>query len=363
MAPQYGLDPAASPCPDCGSCNQRIDSKEAELVCCHCGLVLQDHMLDYAPEHRNFADDSSVKQDRSRTGFASQRLGCNIEDSSGLGRRLAGMSRKVFEAPVSVAGGDVTEAPVTRGNEAIKREFEDYVRGLGIGEDCLLVANQLFDDYTRARKTAGLNRKAAYVACVYYATKASASRRTMKEIAAHFDRILDEGQSKSKNTIEKRMARTVNLVHDVLRQIPRWKDMFVVSDAVDHVPKATGRAISGREVVKHMVAACTASIPASRRAAIDLQCLSIWDRLAEVNDPLMTMNGQAVNIAVIVRACELQGLPVQSSSIIAQCKQGYTVKAASYKSYYEALRKVDCKRTQHYADALLQAKRAKVSMP
>ena len=51
---QGGNDVTATVCPECGSKQLVHDYERAELVCQHCGLVLDDDFIDRGPEWRAF---------------------------------------------------------------------------------------------------------------------------------------------------------------------------------------------------------------------------------------------------------------------------------------------------------------------
>lgn len=307
-----------TPCPNCRGFQRRVDRREAELVCA-CGLVLEERLVDEAPEYRSFSDAFGVRDDNSRVGKATN-----------------------LDAP-----GDRKD--VAPGVAQITREFKDYTRDLGIGRDCLETAEYMFQDYVKAHPTIGLNRHAAYVACVYYANKAAPNMRSMTEIAMHFDAVLSDNPRKPGREIKRRIARIVNQVASMLRADPKWRSIIL------------DRVITGRDVIGRMVGMCGAVIPGSL-SAVELQCKHIWDALQAAKSPLLRENGQGVNIAVIVRACELQGIQVtlagangdvvtraiSGADIMEQVKGKYDVLAGHYKRFYEAVAGLDVKRTQHY---------------
>ncbi len=53
-------------CPECGSTHLSKDYSRAELVCQHCGLVIDEDLIDHGPEWRAF--DSEQREKRARTG-------------------------------------------------------------------------------------------------------------------------------------------------------------------------------------------------------------------------------------------------------------------------------------------------------
>ena len=53
-------------CPECNNSFIIRDHSRAELVCRNCGLVIDEDLIDYAPEWRAF--DSEQREKRSRVG-------------------------------------------------------------------------------------------------------------------------------------------------------------------------------------------------------------------------------------------------------------------------------------------------------
>ena len=57
---------SAAHCADCGSIMTVKDSNRGELICCNCGLVLMDQVIDQGPEWRAF--DAQQRERRTRVG-------------------------------------------------------------------------------------------------------------------------------------------------------------------------------------------------------------------------------------------------------------------------------------------------------
>src|SRR3989344_5313335 len=53
-------------CPECGGINLIIQKEKGEAICKDCGLVIEEKMIDFSQEWREFSDDQSAK--RRRTG-------------------------------------------------------------------------------------------------------------------------------------------------------------------------------------------------------------------------------------------------------------------------------------------------------
>lgn len=80
-------------CPECGSINLYINSEKGEVICRDCGYVIEDNMVDFSQEWRDFDDSDAMKR---RTGAPmtytqyDQGLGTEVgqrSDLYGLGQK------------------------------------------------------------------------------------------------------------------------------------------------------------------------------------------------------------------------------------------------------------------------------------
>lgn len=55
-------------CPECGSINLFINKDKGEVICRDCGLVVEDKMIDFGQEWRDFDDSGSADSSQRRTG-------------------------------------------------------------------------------------------------------------------------------------------------------------------------------------------------------------------------------------------------------------------------------------------------------
>lgn len=51
-------------CPDCSGINLRLDKERGEVICRDCGLVIEERMIDFGQEWREFDSDQGAKQRR-----------------------------------------------------------------------------------------------------------------------------------------------------------------------------------------------------------------------------------------------------------------------------------------------------------
>ena len=55
-------------CPECGSINLFINKEKGEIICKDCGLVIEDKMIDFTQEWREFGDSGEDYEKFRRTG-------------------------------------------------------------------------------------------------------------------------------------------------------------------------------------------------------------------------------------------------------------------------------------------------------
>lgn len=60
------MSTAIKKCPECGSANLTVNKERGEIICKSCGLVIEEKMVDFGQEWREFDQDQSAK--RRRTG-------------------------------------------------------------------------------------------------------------------------------------------------------------------------------------------------------------------------------------------------------------------------------------------------------
>ena len=86
-------------CPECGSINLFHNREKGEVICKDCGLVLEDKMVDFSQEWREFDSDSGDKKRRTGAPMTytqfDQGLGTEVGASSDL-HSLGGKDRSKF---------------------------------------------------------------------------------------------------------------------------------------------------------------------------------------------------------------------------------------------------------------------------
>lgn len=86
-------------CPECGGINLFWNREKGEVICKDCGLVIEDKMVDFGQEWREFDSDSGVKKRRTGAPMTytqyDQGLGTEVGQKADL-YRLGGKSRNKF---------------------------------------------------------------------------------------------------------------------------------------------------------------------------------------------------------------------------------------------------------------------------
>jgi transcription initiation factor TFIIIB Brf1 subunit/transcription initiation factor TFIIB len=145
---------------DCeGEPSPVTDWAGGDVVCCACGVVLEGHILDEAPEWRNHAAaDGGHAADRSRVGAADARLGTYLE-------RGAGGKRRRLRDPTR----DAREQALHDGLALVDRLVGAF--GLSTTSNVAATARELFADLHEAKGVRSDTRRACAAAAVYYGCK------------------------------------------------------------------------------------------------------------------------------------------------------------------------------------------------
>jgi len=85
-------------CPECGSSNLLVKKEKGEIICKDCGLVIEDKLVDFGQDWREFdGSDASKRRGGAPLTYtqADQGLGTQVGTSSDLGS-LSGINRQKF---------------------------------------------------------------------------------------------------------------------------------------------------------------------------------------------------------------------------------------------------------------------------
>ena len=69
-------------CPECNSINLTIDEKKAEVICKSCGLVLDESLVDFGPEWREFGEDEGKRRAGAPSTFTKADMGTGTQIGS-----------------------------------------------------------------------------------------------------------------------------------------------------------------------------------------------------------------------------------------------------------------------------------------
>ena len=93
------MTPFVKKCPECGSINLISKDERGEIICKDCGLVIEERMVDYGREWREFESDQAQKRRRTGAPLTStkfdQGLGTSVGASSDV-YKLSGKSKNKY---------------------------------------------------------------------------------------------------------------------------------------------------------------------------------------------------------------------------------------------------------------------------
>jgi hypothetical protein len=144
------------------------DWASGDVVCCACGVVIEGHILDEAPEWRSFAADGPA-EDRSRVGSAANRwgqaaLGTYLDRPCGGGAGGGKRRRRVRDM-----GADPREESLRLGLHAIDTFVSNF--GLSTNGTVACTAKELFSDLHELKPVRSDVRHASAAAAVYFGCK------------------------------------------------------------------------------------------------------------------------------------------------------------------------------------------------
>ena len=227
-----------------------IFSREAEVCCSNCGQVMEDRLIDMAPEHRTFASDmENGKQDLSHAGAPERMgirydtsLGCSTDKSTSIGRQIAYAQRFVEkEAPPRV---------LTR----VMAEYDKITDSLHVSEHLRTLADEMYVEYCSQKRMGSKKSKAAYAACIYYAGNTGHAKLGVKQVGEAF-------------AIQDKFGAMVNLVQKTLI-IGKFTEIFSNS----------GTDNDGEKWVTPMVL-CQHGIAELKKQTVVIECRKIWNVL------------------------------------------------------------------------------------
>lgn len=264
-------------CETCGCTEKIINTREAEVYCRQCGVVMEFGLMDMQAEYRVFASDdkNSTHDDPSRVGppeasdgmlLGGSSLGCSIERSIGpLGNRLSKAQRRVNkDAHVGDEGG--RKARVVSSIFKASREPLDALKvPPAVSELACAMVNKLLEI-----KDSGVaaDQHAAFVVCLSYAARYHKCSLRLPRIAAEFRMDLGTLLHSSKHVLD--TLRMASEFGPVLLDAPPLAEM-VCGDTDERVLKEM--------VHTHL----SAKIPLAQRTKVGLTCCRVWKAWQDTN--------------------------------------------------------------------------------
>lgn len=175
-------------CPDCGS-KLESDNRKAEISCTHCGLVIDESMIDLGPEWRAF--DHEQRDKRTRVGapmtpsIHDKGLSTGIDwknkDSKGNSipaRNMAQIYRiRKMQRKIRVSGS------VERNLAFALSEIDRTASNLGLKRDVRDDASVIYRDAVKNKLIRGRSIEGVVAASLYIACRRFKIPRTLDEIA------------------------------------------------------------------------------------------------------------------------------------------------------------------------------------
>ena len=239
-------------CPECGSTEFYHDPKTGETVCAHCGLVIEDNMIDTTQDWRAF--DSEQKEKRARTGAPLT----HKRHDKGLSTEIGKGVTELFRVPAK------KRSQFFRIRKWQKRlltskdrnlsfalgELERLVSYLGLPKTLHEEAAQLYEKALEKGFIRGRSIESIIAAIVYSLCREYGSPRTLTEIS-QASGIEKRELGRTYRYISRKMGIKI-LPSSAETYIPRFASMLGLSDkvqvrAIDILKKAKKKdVISGK---------------------------------------------------------------------------------------------------------------------
>jgi len=185
-------NPAREPlseCPDCGGSDLVFDRERGEVVCCGCGLVVREDMLDEEPEWRSFTPEE--KEARTRVGMPSSpaiydrglstEIGC--EDHDAHGRELTAQTKiqfyKLRKLQTRTHIQDQNEKNLLQAMSLLARFSDRLAAPSSVKEQAAILYRKMLErDIVKGRSIRGL-----VAACLYATFRVSNLPRSLNEVS------------------------------------------------------------------------------------------------------------------------------------------------------------------------------------
>ena len=165
---------------------------------------------------------------------------------------------------------------------------------MGILEHIRHLAEEMFAEFISQTNVIGENRKAAFAACVYYASSNEMRKRSLDEVGVAFNC--------------KNIGRMSNKVHETMRSLPGWSSMLLDRTTT------TGEDLVGRMVY------CQPDIPRDKAFVVVRRCDEIWAILRSLRT-VADKTQEGVNVVVIYVACKSRDIDIRAGAIMKACAE------------------------------------------
>ncbi|BBN13256.1 transcription initiation factor TFIIB [Marchantia polymorpha subsp. ruderalis] len=165
-------------CPDCKTREHVMDYASGDVICVECGLVLESHFVDDAPEWRTFADQSGAK-DRNRVGDSYNAL---LPDG-GISTTFSHVEGNCISSSLKRAESRLPNGDSSRLLSSITR-CASMASRLGLVRSIQTIASEIYQKVTNLNLTRGKSQEAVLASCLYLACRQEGEPRSMKEICS-----------------------------------------------------------------------------------------------------------------------------------------------------------------------------------
>ena len=211
-------------CPECGATNLKVNRDRGEVACRECGLVLEDTMVDFEQEWREF--DAEAAEKKRRTGAPmsythfDQGLGTEVGTKADYYKLGGGNKNKFFrlrkwQQRISTA--------IERNLKLALSELKRVSSYLKLPSNVEEEASRMYTRAVQKNLVRGRSMESVVAGCVYAACRRQGVPRTLDEIAEASD------------VEKKEVGRTY-------RFVTRELDIKILpSNPADHVPRFASR--------------------------------------------------------------------------------------------------------------------------
>ncbi|KAG6557874.1 hypothetical protein Mapa_000642 [Marchantia paleacea] len=165
-------------CPDCKTRENVMDYAAGDVICIECGLVLESHFVDEAPEWRTFADQCETK-DHNRVGDSYN----DLLPDGGISTTFTHVEGNVISSSLKRAESRVSNGDNSRLFSSVTR-CASMASRLGLVFSIQSRASEIYQKVTNLNIVRGKNQDAVLASCLYLACRQEGKTRSMKEICS-----------------------------------------------------------------------------------------------------------------------------------------------------------------------------------